>query len=770
MADFPEQIRIEDWQVGLMTDPAATDIPPAAATLAENADLTSLGKIKKSRGPKTFGLPALPSGLTLEAFFEFRVSIPSEKDVTVIFGANGGRDRFYISPYWDDLTAAWVTSGWLELTEALLTTVETRSSNTDYTVASVTGLGTSNDYHNKWYIGVFSSADSFRGNDYALDYVASTRQIITKYGVSGTVVGDKVLLMRFPIFKNVSSALTPHYQIDSFPSFEKHGEHVYIYTGSHAIDSGPDLWLGFIGTASSVQGYFDDNDLDFRGFYLDMARPGVIDDSGWISSSSTPVETQNPLPYSATQDRWINKATWLLDGFQEGQLFYDINSFSGLTYTISDATSSITLTLSFNLTGYYLRTDRWPATPASNISTIFSRRISKLLLYVSRGQAGTPNSRPVTPYFMWKEIDIDDSGWSGTGPYTMSVTISGIEWDFAQKFPYEINAGHKIEKLGANAKYGEQVGGNFVVGPIYADQEYLDVLIVTPLSGTLVGKSIMPNVIPLSAWLRFRQEGIYDIIYWTQLSEDVLVAFGVNTIALAQIAGENSRISGKYKNPGLISARGVQVYNGVAYYPSSESIWAFNGTGEAVEIGARIRSDWQAISLANRQACFSGFNARLKQYFLKAGSTIFVYSIEQNNWKTDTLDKTWTYFAKGVDGEFLGTDGTDIFQIDASGYTVARALHWKSKHLDSARITPRRFRASYKSSDLITIKLYDVELDANIEMERIYLLPSTTEKHVDEPISFESNRILIDIQTASSTNDDTEIDYAALAGDARKPR
>lgn len=780
MSQAFNELKVEDFSTGLISDASLTDIPTGASSLAENCDLTSGGKLKKSRGTKSFGLPTAPSGLTVKAFAQLKITIPESKTATVIYGTTAANlQKLYISPWFDDLTQTWNTTTWLELTEALLTTVETRSSNTDYTVASVTGLSAVDDGHNKFYVGIFSSADSFRGNDYVLDYTASTRRLQTKYGVTSTVVGDKVLLMRFPVFKNVSSALTPHYQIDSLPTFTQHGEHLYIYTGSHKLDDGPDLWLGFIGTATARQGYLNDNDLDFRGFHFEHSVVFRPNDSGFISASSTPAETENPLPWTASTDRWFFKATFLLDGFQETVAFYNEVMPFFQTYDLGAASRKFSFTLTMSFRTAYPRSDFWlysyllSVSLASNLMPMLSRRVQRVLLYAARGQQGTPDNRPTTPFFMWKDVDIDDSNWTlGAGVYDYtSVSFSGIEWDFAQKFPYEINTGHALEVLGANAKQGLHVGGNYVAGPIYADREYKDTFIIAPLSGTLVGKNLMPNVLPLSLWVRCREQGIYEIVTMAELAGRLLV-FGANTMAVVELIESNilsGRIVEQFQKRGIISDRGVQVIDGVAYYCGRESIYAFDGS-QVTDIGDRIKNDWNTISLANRQACFTGFNRRLKQFFVKAGSTLFVYSTLQNNWKTETFDKTWTFFNVGVDGEFLGTDGTDIFQLDAEGYTVARSLHWKSKHFNSARIKSRRFRASYKSTDTITVKLYDRERSTDIPVERLLLLPSTTEKHVDAPVSFESTRVMFEIETTSSTNDNTEIDYLAIAETAKPQR
>lgn len=778
MANINE-IRIEDFSAGLITDYSSTDQPEVSGTTVENCDLTSVGKLKKSRGTKSFGSPTIPTGMTVEAFYEFHITIPESKDITVIFGSVSSRDRFYISPWYDDSDQTWNTTTWLELTEAVLTTIATKASNTDYTLTATTGISSTDDYHNKWYVGIFSSADSFRGNDYVLDYTGSTRRLQTKYGVAGTVVGDKVLLMRFPVFKNVSSALTPHYQIDSLPTFTQHGEHLYIYTGSHALDSGTDLWLGFIGTSSARQGYLNDNDLDFRGLHFESSVVFRPNDSGFITSATPAAETENPLPWTASTDRWFFKTTFLLDGFQETVLFYTDQMPFFQTYDLGAANKKFTIALSLSFKTAYPRSDFWlysyllSVSLATGLCPILSRRVQRVLFYAARGQAGTPDNRPTTPFFMWKDISIDDSNWTlaaGVYDYT-GISFTGIEWDFAQKFPYEVNTGHSLEVLGANAKQGLQAGGFYVTGPIYADQEYKDTFVIAPLSGTLVGKNTMPNVIPLSLWVRCREQGIYEIITMAELAGRLLV-FGANTMAVVELVESTiltGRIVEQFQKRGIISDRGVQVIDGRAYYCGRESIYAFDGS-QVVDIGDRIKSDWNSISLANRQACFTGFNRRLKQFFIKAGSTLFVYSTQQNNWKTETLDKTWTFFGVGVDGEFLGTDGTDIFQLDATGYTVSRALHWKSKHFDSNRIKPRRFRASYKGSDLITARIYDEEKSSSVPVETILLLPETIEKHVNIPVSFESTRISIDLQSASSTNDDTEIDYISLAETAKTQR
>lgn len=772
-----EAIRIETWD-GLISDYSATDIDSNFGTTVENCDLTSVGKLKKSRGTKSFGLATAPSGLTIKAFHEFHITLPTAKDLTVIYGTTAANaQKFYVQPYWNDLTGAWVDD-WLELTEGIVNTIATAASTTSYTLTAGTGVGATDDYHNKWFVYVFNSSDVFQGYDYVLDYTASTRTITTKYGVAGTVAGYKVVLMRFPVFQEFSTGVSPlpypYFQIDSLPTFTQHGEHLYIYTGSSkGQTTGQDLWLGFIGTATARQGYFDDSDLDFRGLHFDLLhsfKPLKTSGDEWISSVTAGNETDDPLPYPTAATEFVVATALLYDGFQESNIFFDETTTFTHTVTLPDATSNVAVTWTARFDTGTRRTGEWEV--FTQAGYFMSRRVKRFLLYGAQGKlTSVGNAKLQTPLFLLKDIDIDDSGWSGSANYTFSTTIKGVQWEQAQKLEMTVNKGHTIEKTGANAKQGLQTGGFYVTGPIYADQEYKDTFVIAPLSGTLVGKNTMPNVLPLSLWVRCREQGIYEIVTMAELNGRLLV-FGSNTMAIVELVESTiltGRIVEQFQKRGIISDRGVQVIDGRAYYCGRESIYAFDGN-QVTDIGDRIKSDWNNITLANRQACFTGFNRRLKQFFIKAGSTLFVYSTEQNNWKTETLDKTWTFFGIGVDGEFLGTDGTDIFQLDATGYTVSRALHWKSKHFNSARIKPRRFRASYKGSDLITARIYDEEKSSTVPIETILLLPTSIEQHVNVPISFESTRISIDLQSSSSTNDDTEIDYVSLAETAKTQR
>ncbi len=844
MGNF-ESIKIERFDRGLNTTYSPTDLELGRAVKAENCRFDELGRLLKSRGygaAKLNGrpIPTLPSGLTLEAFHVWRVTIPSQKDLIILFGDNGGRDRFYLYPFyqnakWTDTvwqastsysvgdivmptignetglayycktagnsgssepswpttigntvtdgTVTWqAISAFQELTEFVSSKIQSITSSVVFTLntADVSNL---DDYYNKWF--AVNLENSLNG--YVLDYKGSTAEVTIRGTTFAGATGENVILFRFPVFREsiipVSGNATPnpHYKVDDLPVFKTVGQHVYIYTGhNHSVDDGPDLWLGFIGKdATTPQGYFNDSNWDYLGFHFDHLPPFPLmradgNNPDWLDDPTAfTVNTgeSDGLPYIAgVQTHAVWFVTGLLDGFQETNLYFDESSdFTATATQLTGTDNSVDVAFSVYPENAYLRQDEYSETfPTAKETSIFNRRIKKILLYMAMG---LPNSagkiKLTTPFYQVKEIDID-SGWSGTVSYTRTERITGREWAIAQQLERTLNAGFSIQKTGANGKFADGTTGNWAVGPVYADKKYDDTIFISPQSGALVGNNLMPAVLPISLWLRFREVGIYDIQSIVPYL-NFLIVFGENAFAIVSLDGQNSFIKEHFQKKGLISQRGVQVIENIVYFCSKDSIYAFNGS-EVIDIGIPIKKDWQNISLSNRQNAITAVNMTRRQFYIYVSRTTYIFDTIYKNWKTANDGVTWVYFANTPDNELFGATSSSIYEIDSDSQTNSTSLLWKSGHIDSSRIRPRRFRASYKSSDSITVKLYDVEKSSVQPRETIYLLPTTEEKHIDVPVSFESDRIQIELTTQASTNADTEIDFLELAGRALKRR
>lgn len=771
MGDF-NKIAIRDFQLGLFTDPDSKDLAPGAASQAQNCDLSSFGKLKKSRGAKAMtlnstSLPAYPSGFVDDGFKVFHNTEISDKDVIVVSGTQAGRRRFYITPWYD---GSWHQDSWLELTEVLSATVASTASSTSLVLTTPdlqsAAISSTDDYYNKWYIHVWDvSGGASLGWSLVKDYVGSTRTITLKYALTSMAAGDIVTLSRFPVFAySTGATLNPHFTVDSQPQFAEHGERIYIYTGNnHKPENGPDLWLGFLNRQNAnSSGYFNDADLDFVGWHFDhlhLFKPNSgSSGTGWNVGISEQAESNDPLLWQSDIPYYIFAATTLYDGFQESNFYFSEGTTFDDRVTLTDASRKARISLSILPMLFSAKQSEW-ASSASNAPPVLSRRIERLLIYAARAGGNSLTPRAKTPFFMVKDLPIDSASWAGSGPYTQTLDITLKEWDFGQKRELSLNLGHDIERISAVAKQGLQVGGNWVSGPYYANNKYPDAVLVAPISSFVVGGTSMPAIMAKSLSVQTREAGIYEIVALIEQQGRLLI-FGKNTFAVALIQSRDSQIIEQFQKRGLASKNGVQVLNNVVYYAGVDSLYAYDGSAVR-DIGDRIKSDWSSISLAHREACFTGVSQRLKQFYVLAGSTLFVWNVLQQNWKTETLDFTWTSFGAGVSGELFGSNGSALYQLDASSYTSSRALSWKSHRINTMRVRPRRFRMSYQTSDLLTIKLYDASLSTSVPRQTLYA-PSTMKK-LNVPVSFESNEVLIEVASASSTNDDLEISEIELA-------
>jgi hypothetical protein len=247
MAQFDE-IDIRDAAAGLITNVSAVDANRSSFRELKNVDLNTPGIIKNLKGFGTasvivdgtsVNIPDLPSGFTLERAWRNTIVSPAESDVIVLFGTKDSRDRMYVWPDITDSSGNRNTANstlqtakgsrvsntyinWLELTEAEAVTVNVVTDDQNYTL---TGLenGTTADYYIGWYI--YNNNRGFF--DLITDSDASSG-IVTKYGITGTLLLDDVILMRFPVFKK-GSTIIPHYQFDNtqgVPSLAKHSENI----------------------------------------------------------------------------------------------------------------------------------------------------------------------------------------------------------------------------------------------------------------------------------------------------------------------------------------------------------------------------------------------------------------------------------------------------------------------------------------------------------------------------------------------------------------
>lgn len=75
---------LDDWSGGLNTDLPADKIPKTMSTVLENADVKDRS-LKGALGTAAY-LAGLPEGFVRISEGQFRLTVPSEQDVTLVYG------------------------------------------------------------------------------------------------------------------------------------------------------------------------------------------------------------------------------------------------------------------------------------------------------------------------------------------------------------------------------------------------------------------------------------------------------------------------------------------------------------------------------------------------------------------------------------------------------------------------------------------------------------------------------------------------------------
>lgn len=774
------KIGFDRFDLGLYTAPDAMDLPIGAATIVQNCDFENFGQMSKSKGAKLYtingnALPTMPTSLAVDGICAFEVTRPSSKDMLLITGTVGGLRKFYLTPYWT-LAGAWVENAWQDLTEAVTTTLNgAPGSDTSFTLTSA-DVSATTDYYKSWWVQIWDVTGAVSlGWDLVTAYNGTTKVITTKFGIASAASGDHVLLCRNPIFKGISAtpgsgnasvADLEHFEVDDRCTFSVENERVHIYTGNgKPVSTAPDLHLSYIGTDNGAQGYFNDNDLDFQGFILEHAHPFAIENpetaNDYIYLGLTSQnETDNPLPYDTAgiYNYLVFYGAILYDGYQESNHFFAANiPFESFLYrhvAITDATTSIAVNVFHRPCLTAPRKDEYSETAdATGYNSVLSRRAKAILLYAARGKYNGVSGgfQFASPFFLIKTLPIDDSTWTlaGVAPneyFQYDFDFTGVDWDFAQEFDSVLNRGHIVERVGATANQAVKVAGSWVVGPVYTSFKRNDIIIIAPRTSKFVGGVVTPSVLPeKSIKLDSSPHGIPRIIAIASHLDRLLV-FGKDTLGIAIVDDINSRFIESIPI-GLTSKRGVQVIDDICYFTARDGVYAFDGR-KPVRISEQITTTWEALTNAQREACFTGVNK--KQLWIVAGSTLFVYDTLKNHWRNETLDLTWTGFFQGHSGELLATNSTSIYELDADSYTTARALRWKSGEINTREILPRRLQAVYSASDLITVKIYDHEVSTSEPVDTVYLIPSETS--INTKISARAERMSVEILSESSLN------------------
>jgi len=766
---------IRDFSRELVTNADSGDIPQNAAVRMDNCRADQVGKLRGIPGKALFtGGSSGPSGLTIQWFQEV---VLNDVQTLVCWGLDGSSvQHFYHS-----------TDGginWTEITEVAFLRLDgaTTSPDTSFTVKDGTDTASSvNDNYNKWWC--FAQGDS--AWDYVTDYDGSTLVVTSLYGIGTLADNTQIVFMRFPIWTEdrLFSSFSDHRNLvpDSSnfkPSVVQRDNAVGIYTGrkqdnltymdSLAANQFRNLWLGYVELSDA----FGHGSLDYTGLhaekkYLDGNNDGMVASTGVNAGSADALDA----------DDYAVVFVPLYDGVQEADTplysagLPDTLIGSGIVQTVA---SGEDLVVNISL-------DRF----TSNDYALWmgSRRVRSFLLYLAQVDVTTGSLyKPTSPFVLVREIEIENGSWSGSGPYTLSVTIQGRDWAAGQKQEFEFRRGH-FSRLWANADFGVQVAGREVAGSLlmyeHNDGAFVPLsargavdrpayLLPTPVSSS--GQN-SPDATAIGSVIDMGEFGIYKLMALREFS-DKLAAFGEHSLQIMA-----------FRSDGVLAP--IEQFRGVGvkgfwsafsngkdlFWGNQESVYLLQRSGAYVEVGFPIRASWQSLSAANRKTAIACYRPKDDSFLLhsQSGDT-YIFDNQKKTWRVYKGTDTLNWISQGVDGEILATDGSDIYELFVGSPTESLSATYQKDFEFQTEIQLSQFHMSYKSTAVIVVRLYDLEKSESIPaLPDILFMPQSVADMQKELATLNVQRLRVEIQKQASTDQDWLVNEYSLWGTPLEP-
>lgn len=742
-----QKIEIDRFDGGLITDIESAKLPGSAASRLENADIrnrfleTLPGVAEVNTG--------LPAGFIKLSEEQFKFTSPSEQNCVLVHGTLSGVHKLYVRPYLS-LAGAWVDS-WQDLTEAetgLTADAGSGGDVTDTTHIVDAGLSsTTTDYYKSWI--VYNTSRS--AGAIVTAYNGSTKKLTLSWAIASQTNGDNYFISRNPIFLSTGVSL---FDPDDTTGvrFLARDNAVAVVTGSdNRFDNGSlgikaDLLLT---VQNSYEG-FDDTDLNFTGFFLSWKPPATMIDNNLFTASYVALaagEEALPVPTSAA---YIVLPVAVYDGYQEGHLQSGASPFDGTRYSsngvVSGLVTSRKLRLSIDL--YYGKS----STPVplsiafgdqhSAQYLIFDKRITSIRFYMAEGTLADTTATKYYPSSEWrlvKQIDVDSSDWSGSGPnYTQTVDITGSEWSGAEGIDIADRQGHSSLKIHPNAVFIAAAKTRVAVANVFADKRRQSFVFFSAINNDTVNT---PDVIPFTSFIDLSLYGIPKIIGFVE-ALGFYVAFGENQIV--KIDAADLSVEKNIQARGLCSSNAITNAGGLIYFCSLDDIYYFHpaaGEPRSITTGY-IREAWRTIATATKQAAAIGYDSRYNMLVVAAGSTIYLYNLPAayadtlardtqavGAWSVYSVSKTFTRFYTDLTGKCIGiaSDGK-AYEFFSSG--VANSLVYE-KVLGETSLNVSGLRLTYEATSAITAKIFDMARNASFPIKTYRFPAQSLHRRVD---------------------------------------
>ncbi len=800
------KIVLDRFDLGMMTDPSATELPAAAARRLEFADVRNRDMVKLP-GTAAYNESGLSASLIIYAEKVFTFTKPSEQEVKVVYGTLSGVHKLYCRPYLNS-SGTW-TDAWLDLTEIEPSGGTTLTADAGTTTSSIVDAALSsstNDYYKGWGVVVYSGGSPSRAA-WVTGYTGSTKTLALSWAITGLTTGSEYFLLRNPgIYLSLSatgdSVFEPE---DNHVEFVEGDNFLEILTNSaYSYGSNSNPRSDLILSTMVNREMFDLAGLTYTGMHLTRKNVDYIDTDGICEISEAAVsanESSIPQPPDTLKIHIADRFIWrprdtkarfpgeqvekqelfvdasgntintitttvdgvyiivvvpVYDGYQEGPLYpgkfpYDGTLFSSehivaisatgkkiqLDFTVFAGTAGATH-IPFQRPLIKEYSTAWTSQASFGVS-LLDRRVTAFRVYLASGAtsyAGIGAQYKITGAFvMVKEIQVNSSDWSGTGPsFTQTVYITGDDYAGGQLKQEEMafRQGHDNLRVHGNAAFGTSVKRTKFYGNLNSDEDRPSFIVRTPInSDGLNTYSIMPftSVVDASSY------NIQTIIA-LENSFEMLVVIGhrnilllnPDTLAAREIRTERS----------VVSKWGIINIEGIIYIAAEEEVFMFHA-GNAVPRGimtGRIRTEWQQIALASRQAAAIGYDSRYNFLVVAAGATIYLYNLPKvtadtlaadtqaiGAWHKYPVDYTFTRFFTDNNGACIGiTSDGEVRELFSSSAEDDTQLIYESPVIEGP-IAVDEMKFNYTAPDVVTVELFDVARSSTYPLKKFKLPP-----------------------------------------------
>lgn len=380
------------------------------------------------------------------------------------------------------------------------------------------------------------------------------------------------------------------------------------------------------------------------------------------------------------------------------------------------------------------------AWPLSNY-VFLDRRIERFNIYMATSQQDEGYDKPTEAFRFVKFVSLNDDGWTGLptiGGYSLSVTITGADYTGAVEKLLEDRQGYSAINVFANAKYGRTVINRTFYANVFADQNRSDFIFYSPVNSDGVNCfDLIPHTIFTDGSLYGLGGGILGIF------ESFGIAVIVSRDGVLRISPSSLSLERSKQQRGATNENAIARVNELIYLASLEDVYVYHGGQDVFRsiLLGHIRDEWQALSLADRQAAAIGYDRRYEMLVVTAGARIYLYNLPKvtadalaadtqaiGAWHQYDVPYTFVRFFTDTDGACIGvTNDGQVRELLADSPTDSTQMIFESPVIQGP-LNLEQVRMIYDSDVLLTAEFYDVSKSAAYPKKTLTFYPQATRK------------------------------------------